>query len=553
MLVALAAAFHRFTDMSIVGPTLHIPSGETKPLVFPFRGDAPSDSVVVFSFRIPKRRLTQPGDHLIVARVLNRGGQVGLDARPDVRDWRNVLEAFSVGSGLLIVLVVALRRLGWVWPLVAPFAFGLAARLAYLFVTPPFTRTHDVQGHLDYIEYLLAHHSLPRPYDGWSFYQPPLYYVAGAALWGGLRSLGIESRDTALFGLQVQSLFYQLGFLAFSLRAVGLWMDQLPQTGFGSRLCSRPAFTALAAALLCLWPSAIIHSVRIGNDDLLYLFFGAGVYFASRWWIGGQPRDFTRAALSGAFAMLTKSNGLLVFVLLGILLGVRFASDGERKLSAYLRWTLPGLALFALATIATLGRAAIDTASGRRPNLLVANANQLGDNLAVGNHAINYLWFDTKIFVTQPFFSPFDDANGRQYFWNSALKTGLFGEFAFDRGRLADLAAILSVLFLVILTYVVAGIANTARQAWRSELPALLLIATLMASLAALRMSIPMACSSDFRYVLPVLTPFAYLYARGLARFRELGWNGLSSTGAILGWSFAVLSGAFFCILTALG
>jgi hypothetical protein len=45
-----------------------------------------------------------------------------------------------------------------------------------------------------------------------------------------------------------------------------------------------------------------------------------------------------------------------------------------------------------------------------------------------------------------------------------------------------------------------------------------LAIGIAMPALAALKMSIPMACSNDFRYVWPVRMPTPYLYARAVAR-----------------------------------
>jgi hypothetical protein len=72
----------------------------------------------------------------------------------------------------------------------------------------------------------------------------------------------------------------------------------------------------------------------------------------------------------------------------------------------------------------------------------------------------------------------------------------------------------------------------------------------LFAGLAALRMTLPMACSNDFRYILPVLTPALYLYVRGVIVFRERGWTRLATTGALAGWSFAACSALFFAVLT---
>jgi hypothetical protein len=476
---------------------------------------------------------------------------LALDALTDSHRWPARAEFLTILTALLL-LATALRRTKLPWPTVAIFLAGVAARFAYLSVTPFSKRGHDVFDHIEYIEYLLNHRALPDPYEGAMFYQPPLYYVLGAGLWKSLTLVGARSRETILTALQIQSVLYQLGFLVFSIWTAKLWLYRLPDGGFGRGLASRQGLLALFVALLSFWPSGVIHSVRLGNDDLLYLCFGAGVYFASRWWTAGRDRDLYVAAAWGALGMLTKSNALLLFVLLAVLLGARLAMDRERRLSVHLRRAWPILA-FALVSIgAMLGRAAIDAAAGKRSNLLVGNSSRLNGDLTVGNGAANYLWFDTKIFVTQAFTSPWDDAKGRPFFWNYAAKTSLFGEFSFDRAVLSNLAVIISVLLLFLAICLAFGISLSGREDCARDLPAFVLVGTLFLSLAALRMCIPKACSNDFRYILPVLTPLIYFYVRNVTLFRRRGWAKLAIAAQAAGWSLAALSAAFFVALTAL-
>ena len=40
----------------------------------------------------------------------------------------------------------------------------------------------DTRAHLDYVGYILQHGALPLADEGWEMYQPPLYYLAAAAL-----------------------------------------------------------------------------------------------------------------------------------------------------------------------------------------------------------------------------------------------------------------------------------------------------------------------------------------------------------------------------------
>jgi len=598
LILAIGALLHPWTVIPIANPTLRMGEGPGTPIAFPYSAPIPAGQVTEFVFTIHAGRLTQrsivfvpddhfvslsvngrdvpldgvdpkqrddyrrgfrfpigaylrPGDNAVVARVLNRNGVGGLDVDSDPHDWRNVAEGVSAVGAFLLLLGVALRRLEVTWAITAPLLAGVALRFGYLSVTPSWLRDHDVAGHLEYIEYILNHHSLPPPYGGWSFYHPPLYYVLSAGLWKVMTLVGVRSRDAILCALQVQSMLYQLGFLAFSLRTASLWIGRLPDAAFGARLSSRTGIVALMATLLCVWPSGIIHSVRIGNDDPFYLLFAAGLYFASRWWVDGRDRDLHVAAGFGAIGMFTKSNSLLLFIVLGVLLVARFALDRQRRVVPYLRLAWPGAAMFVVSAGAALGRAVADMSSGKRQNLLMGNVHSLQANLVVGDQAQNFLWFDAKAFVTHAFMSPVDDAMGRQFFWNYALKTSLFGEFSFDHPRLWDLAVVISVLLLFIVALAVLGVALGSRNDWLDDLPALVTTATLVGGLAAIRMALPLSAVGDFRYIVPVLTPAIYLFARSLVSFRQRGWTWVAWTGSLAGWSFAACSALFFVIVTA--
>jgi hypothetical protein len=311
----------------------------------------------------------------------------------------------------------------------------------------------------------------------------------------------------------------------------------------------RARLAALYAALLCLWPSGIIHSVRIGNDDASYFAFGGVLLYASRWWQGGRDRHFHAAGAFAGLAMLIKSNGVVAFALLGLLFVVHAIRDPHRSVRGLLRRAWPAAVFFALPTVATLVRALRDVTPGHPHNLFVGNSDKLTKAIAVGNGAANYLWFDLKMLLTQPYSTSWTDDAGRQYFANFALKTSLLGDFQYEGARLSDLAIVMSFLFVPILVCVGLGAAYQTRDEWLEVLPLWLMIGLAVASLAALRMSIPMACSNDFRYVLPILMPSLYLFTRGLARMRETGRTGVARWGECAGWAFAGVSLTFFAVL----
>jgi hypothetical protein len=450
---------------------------------------------------------------------------------------------------VLALLGLGTDKLGLARPAVLAFLVGSAARVAYLLVTPYSLRNHDGDQHIEYVEYLVAHHAIPKPSDGWAFYHPPSYYVVAALLWRGLLAVHVTKRPVLLVALQVQSFVYNLGFLVFALLTGKSWLDRVPDARLGPGPRMRARLAALYGALLCLWPSGIIHSVRIGNDDASYLAFGGMLFYASRWWQGGRDRHFHAAAAFAGLAMLIKSNGLVAFALLGLLFVVHAVRDPQRSIRGLLRRAWPAAVFFAVPTAATLVRAIRDVTPGHPHSLLVGNSDKLTKAIAVGNGAANYLWFDLKMLVTAPYSTSWSDEAGRQYFANFALKTSLLGDFSYDGARLSDLAVVMSFLFVPILICVGLGAACQTRDDWLDTLPLWLMIGLAVASLAALRMSIPMACSNDFRYILPILMPSLYFFTRALARMREIGRIGVARWGEIVAWAFAGASLAFFAVL----
>ncbi len=232
----------------------------------------------------------------------------------------------------------------------------------------------------------------------------------------------------------------------------------------------------------------------------------------------------------------------------------RPAAEGPRRairahIGTFIRRTGPAALALTLSLGATLARALRDKAPGAHDHLLVANADHLTDKLKVGNAAANYLWFDVKMFVTQPYSTSWVDDAGRQYFWNFALKTSLLGDFSFDGAVLADLSEILAALMLVLLAALAVGLGQRKKEDWVADLPMIAVPAVFVASLAGLRMSFPMACANDFRYILPALVPGIYLYVRAVVCFGQQKRSTLAHCSEAAGWSFAAASLTFFALL----
>jgi hypothetical protein len=493
-------------------------------------------------FRVRIARYVHLGDNVIVARVRNEGGPGGLDLREDPYDWIEIVE---LGVGLAAFLALAaelLRRLALGWPMITVALTAVVVRGAYLSVTPFSVRHHDAFQHLEYIEYLLAHHALPNAEKGYMFFQPPLYYVVCALQWATLQALGV-GRPALLWSLQLQSLLFELGFALLAIATAKMWLRR-----------SESWTNAQLAALVLLWPASIVHAVRLGNDDLAYLFFAASFYFTSRWWVRGVRLDLVWASLLAALGVVTKVNDVVAFaVLLLAILGRLVFLESERRIGEYLRRGWIAATCLVVSVTAALGAGIRDWLTGHREHLLVSDTNRNPAGLLVGNHLRNYVWLDVPNFLKQPFTSPWEDGKGRQWFWNYVLKTSLFGEFDYAHPWLRALAVVISVLLLALLLQLAAGTLLLRRRQWLDGMPLVATAVLFLASLMTLRISAPNACSNDFRYILPVILPCACAYVWLQMRCRERGWRILPVAGAVVGWLFVLSSAAFFLALSVAG
>jgi hypothetical protein len=92
-----------------------------------------------------------------------------------------VLIAWGMGSFLLA------KRLSYPPWVAYPVALAGLLAVQYLGVTTPWVRQHDVEGHREYVNYLVSDGILPAVKQGWETWQPPLYYAL-AAIWRKLFS-----------------------------------------------------------------------------------------------------------------------------------------------------------------------------------------------------------------------------------------------------------------------------------------------------------------------------------------------------------------------------
>jgi hypothetical protein len=492
----------------------------------------------------PRRWNIVPDDRLVALHV--NGQEVPLNTLPQagLSDWQlgfdiDLSPWLHSGTNQLDLVVdnygwdggISLRpRLGWRWLPLGAVLLGWALLLArafrlqaaqtavlglalvplcvYLSATPWNHHVHDVTGgggHLAYIAYVAEHWALPPPGSGWTFYHPPLYYLAGAAVWRWSQWLGLPGAES----LQLLALLFWLVFLA---AAAGTLRLALPRASGG---------LLLATAALALWPGGYMHGVAIGNDAPLYAAAGVATWFMLRWWRRGRRGDLLGMAVSIALALLVKSNAVVLVAAALALLGLRLLH--RRTLRLWLEAALAA-AIMAAGAALTFGVRYYQYLHHEVSNWLIANAPQLSQNLRVPVTLRAFLPLDVPVFLTVPWLDSSSDATGRANFWNYLLRSSLSGEFQFDGTVLRWVSFLWGALLLWLLWLLLLprhSLRWSRRSLWR-EAPWLLLGLLWLASLIVLRIKTPFACSNDFRYILPVLLPFLVACSRAGALARTL-------------------------------
>lgn len=464
-----------------------------------------------------------PGrENILVATVSNASNPAGF--RIESAEHIRVDKQLSIFL-LLVAFIAILRRHLPITPIQNVIAIlGILCCVGYLSVTDERTRTFDVfegGGHKDYIEYLIEHRALPLPGDGWEYHQPPLYYLTAA---GVKAAGGVDSNLHGELWGQLLALFFWTCFLISGLA------------------CLRQAFKQhqtlllLVSLSLALWPSGIIHSIRIGNDLPLYAFYSLSFYYILRWWGSRQSKWLFWASLWMAASLMTKSNGLAVAGILGVLMLlhlyglVRKPQQWHTNKPAFVRDTALAGGFFVAALALNFADNIKHYLDGTSKDWLLSNVSEMiNPGLKVDNDIANYLIFDLATFIENPFISTWSDAYGRQYFWNFVWRSALSSEFFFAGKTLQTWGVINGILLLMMLSGAI--IFYLQRQPITSggsfkrllyrQAPWVMALVFPFILLLAYRIKVPLSCNTDFRYIYPVLVAILFFVAQSWRQSKQ--------------------------------
>lgn len=408
---------------------------------------------------------------------------------------------FEINDMVIIALLIAL---------------GIAVRFTYVLYTGVVDRQHDVAdftntvGHAGYIKYWFENGLKLPDFDVrgyWQYYHPPFHHWLMAGFMKILTFLGVDFYKAGEAS-QILPMMYSSLTMIVSYRVFRM-----------VRLKGTPLIAAMA--IVCFHPTFIIFGGSFNNDMLVMLFMMAAIMWGLRWYREPVMKNIIPLALCIGLGMMTKLSGWMVapavaFVFLVILIKNikkplkyigQYAVFGVICVPLGLWWQVRNLLLFKvpLTYVPDLG-ANSPMYSGNMP---------LAERLfSFGNGQLDYI-YGSITFVGAPF---------NEYNPTLALfKTAMFDECAnavndtnFPQIRITGpiLFWISVVMFLTcFVCFIVSMIRKSKSINGVERFYFALLFGVILFSYYSFSIAIPLSCSFNIRFTMPLIP----LCAMGLA------------------------------------
>ncbi len=431
------------------------------------------------------------GSNQITIAIENTGGPYGmrLHLTPSI--------AVIVGYIIIIALgaIVAYRHAGLTGETLI---FGMLACpyfLYWLLYHPNYAASHDLSGHIGYIQHIAQDWTHPYAYMGRERWHPPTYYFLAAVVYRLGQSIGIDPLTAVrLLSMAMFGIFCL--FAVATLRVV----STSPR--------SAPFFTSVM--LLLFFPTSVLMASRINNDIALYAAWSASFFYLTRWYQRFSVADLRNTCIATGVAVAIKSNSIIV---LGIVSAVVISALILRQISLryfYSRTLMVGVGFLVLAGFVNLGRLLFGNGSAGDVAL------HFGQSGRDPSTIFHYLSFDLRGLVSFPFQSNLIEPG----FWPYVARAMTFGEYRWRYPALASVLIFAVVVVLVSTVVITATRILAVRETWRRELPLLVSALFPFIALAAFYHLKGMKVCQDFRFIFPVIIPLCALYMRSLESVR---------------------------------
>jgi hypothetical protein len=389
-------------------------------------------------------------------------------------------------------------------------------------------RVNDVDGHIEYVNWLRMNHSLPSPNSMWESFQPPLYYAI-SAVFGNMAYAMTGMSAAVTWTLQFIGLLFSIATLG-----VGAWIAALL---FPWK--ERRREHLLLVALFATFPTLVMIASKINNDVSAHFFGILAIALLIRFWQTSSSFHWYALTASIILGSLSKLNIIFLLPIALITLVIMPHIPVRRRLvlgALMTLLTLVGTEWFYAATYLFGGN-----------QFPIVNGPWLQDSLRVNTGVSSFLGFHPLRFLRIPYLDPFGDDSGRQFFWEYFLKSAVFGEYSFGPALMTFCRILLGVFLAVVGTSVIAAVHSLLIPPRRSVLvPLGISTLILLAAHIAFRIKSPFSCSQDFRYSLPLIVPLIVFPVALIPSIRSRRGQWLLT--GFLG-IFVVLSAAFFFLI----
>lgn len=419
--------------------------------------------------------------------------------------WLRVL--FCVCGALVVVWVAA--RMEVSGPGFLAWTVVMISAVWYAHLTDYGMRSYDWWGHDAYVNYLVDNHRFPSPGQCWTCYHPPLYFMVAAVF---VRVFRAMPRQLPFENLQyLSTAFYGLYLIAF-LRMLHENLEWRLQR-------------ALAFLLVVSVPAALMHSARIGNDQMICTLWAFSLLYTVRWERTLAPSDLVAATVFLAVGCATKINVVVPTAATGAAILTNWIRKPafRRDIVVAAAMALP-VFLVGFSFYLWWSRSYLKVAG------VAANAAMLGNPLRVWPNWHRAFKIEPYTFL-YGFADSMDEAGGRRFFWNYFLKTSLTGEWHFhQRGTHTTIFWLSAALLLFLIVFAVLAVVE--RRTWR-KIPSAFtwtLIFSPMVSMAHWYHT-GYSSSGDARYVFPVWLAASIIFVRLLKDADWVGTQKLARAG----------------------
>lgn len=434
-----------------------------------------------------------------------------------------------VSSILTIVLVAAAEKKMRYFGCIATAFLGICLQIFYVSRTPYFVRAWDWDGHVQYIQYMLQHWSVPPIDQGFEFFQPPLYYFL-SALWVRMGNIvGIVQGMDFIQHVQVLSVI-----LISSSVVSTFW---IARNAFSK--ANQKIERALLVLTVAVFPGIVFASSRINNDVLLlalsYLSFATLLH----WWRTGKANFWYANCVILGIGFLTKTSMLPLFGIAGLSLLLR----PHQKVRTILMLGGVGIGIvLLLAGWLWFLRIAFEEQRHVVGNLSLLNS-ALKDTTSP-----DFFTFNPLEIINRPFNLIWNESFRRSIFWENLLKSAYVGEWNHAQETRLILQAALA-LNLLAIPLVLTGFIGDLRTSWRANAPFWLALLILPSAALANRIICPSFTCQDFRFIPLIIVPFTYFVLRS-AQF--LGSHGRTIIRLFVG-TFCVICILYVLAITIFG